>query len=48
MYPTPGYPIYESMIKFLGGVPVPYQYTYALFELTISCFNDTDSALMSQ
>lgn len=24
LYPSPGYPIYESMIKFLGGVPVPY------------------------
>ena len=24
LYPSPGYPIYESMIKYLGGVPVPY------------------------
>ncbi len=23
MYPNPGFPIYESMIRFLGGVPVP-------------------------
>src|SRR5437773_7133662 len=23
IYPDPGFPIYESMIRFLGGVPVP-------------------------
>jgi aspartate/methionine/tyrosine aminotransferase len=23
IYPNPGFPIYESMIKFMGGVPVP-------------------------
>jgi aspartate/methionine/tyrosine aminotransferase len=23
MYPNPGFPIYESMINFIGGVPVP-------------------------
>ena len=23
IYPNPGFPIYESMIRFLGGVPVP-------------------------
>ena len=22
-YPNPGFPIYESMISFAGGVPVP-------------------------
>jgi aspartate/methionine/tyrosine aminotransferase len=26
LYPNPGYPIYESQIEFLGGVPVPYGY----------------------
>jgi aspartate/methionine/tyrosine aminotransferase len=26
LYPSPGYPIYESMIRFLGGVPVPYSF----------------------
>ena len=25
-YPSPGYPIYESLIRFLGGVPRPYTY----------------------
>lgn len=35
LYPSPGYPIYESVINFLGGVPKPYTYkdngtTYAL------------------
>jgi aspartate/methionine/tyrosine aminotransferase len=24
IYPNPGYPIYESMINFVGGLPVPY------------------------
>ncbi len=23
LYPNPGFPIYESMIEFVGGVPVP-------------------------
>ncbi len=27
LYPTPGYPIYESQIEFHGGVAVPYRYT---------------------
>jgi aspartate/methionine/tyrosine aminotransferase len=26
LYPSPGYPIYESQIEFLGGVPKPYAY----------------------
>ena len=26
LYPNPGYPIYESQIEFLGGVPKPYRY----------------------
>ncbi|MDP3975957.1 MAG: aminotransferase class I/II-fold pyridoxal phosphate-dependent enzyme [bacterium] len=26
LYPSPGYPIYESMIEFLEGVPKPYRY----------------------
>lgn len=30
LYPSPGYPIYESMIKFLGGVAVPYSYMYEM------------------
>ena len=25
IYPNPGFPIYESMIKFVGGTPVPVQ-----------------------
>ncbi len=24
LYPNPGFPIYESMIKFAGGIPIPY------------------------
>jgi len=24
LYPSPGYPIYESMVRYLGGVTVPY------------------------
>ena len=27
LYPNPGYPIYESQIKFLGGTALPYGYT---------------------
>ena len=30
LYPSPGYPIYESMIRYLGGVPVPYSYQYVV------------------
>jgi aspartate/methionine/tyrosine aminotransferase len=26
LYPNPGYPIYESVIAFHGGTPVPYSY----------------------
>jgi aspartate/methionine/tyrosine aminotransferase len=26
LYPTPGYPIYESLINFYGGIPKPYYY----------------------
>ena len=26
LYPNPGYPIYESQIRYQGGVPVPYGY----------------------
>eukprot|EP01102_Stenamoeba_stenopodia_P009353 TRINITY_DN2755_c0_g1_i1.p1 TRINITY_DN2755_c0_g1~~TRINITY_DN2755_c0_g1_i1.p1 ORF type:complete len:748 (+),score=221.89 TRINITY_DN2755_c0_g1_i1:136-2379(+) len=26
LYPSPGYPIYESLINFYGGVPKPYYY----------------------
>lgn len=26
LYPTPGYPIYESMIEYHGGTAVPYRY----------------------
>ena len=26
LYPNPGYPIYESLIEFYGGVAVPYTY----------------------
>ena len=29
LYPSPGYPIYESLIRFLGGVPLPYTYKLA-------------------
>ncbi len=25
LYPNPGFPIYESMVRFVGGVPVPMQ-----------------------
>ena len=38
LYPSPGYPIYESMIRYLGGVPVPYSYieTEHGFELDLA------------
>ena len=26
LYPNPGFPIYESQIEYLGGVPLPYRY----------------------
>ena len=26
LYPNPGYPIYESQIRFNGGVPIPYSF----------------------
>ena len=26
LYPNPGYPIYESQIRYQGGVPIPYGY----------------------
>jgi len=26
LYPNPGYPIYESQIRYQGGVPIPYSY----------------------
>ena len=29
LYPNPGYPIYESMIKYLGGIAKPYAYLEA-------------------
>lgn len=29
LYPVPGFPIYESQIRYLGGVPVPYFYQHA-------------------
>lgn len=35
LYPNPGFPIYESLIEFLGGVAIPYTYreTSTGFEL---------------
>ena len=27
IYPDPGFPIYESMIKYTGAKPVPYDLT---------------------
>ena len=27
LYPNPGYPIYESQIRYQGGIPIPYGYT---------------------
>ena len=26
LYPNPGYPIYESQIRYQGGIPIPYSY----------------------
>ena len=39
LYPNPGYPIYESMIEFHGGVALPYGYTEGEVNFRI----DTDS-----
>jgi aspartate/methionine/tyrosine aminotransferase len=44
MYPNPGFPIYESVINFVGGVPVPiplreesdFGFDLALFEQRVS------------
>jgi aspartate/methionine/tyrosine aminotransferase len=30
LFPTPGYPIYESQVDYLGGVGQPYRYTQTL------------------
>ena len=27
LYPTPGYPIYESQVEYFGGIGQPYRYT---------------------
>ncbi len=27
LYPTPGYPIYESQVEYFGGIAQPYRYT---------------------
>jgi aspartate/methionine/tyrosine aminotransferase len=27
LYPTPGYPIYESQVEYFGGTPLPYGYS---------------------
>ena len=35
LYPSPGYPIYESQIEFLGGVPKPYRYLEGEHTFTI-------------
>jgi len=35
LYPSPGYPIYESQIEFLGGVPKPYRYLEGARTFTI-------------
>jgi aspartate/methionine/tyrosine aminotransferase len=35
LYPSPGYPIYESQIEFLGGVPKPYPYLEGEHTFTI-------------
>lgn len=35
LYPSPGYPIYESMIRYFGGTPVPYSYRYDHFISTL-------------
>src|SRR3989441_11692205 len=44
IYPNPGFPIYESVINFVGGVPVPiplreesdFGFDLALFEQRVS------------
>ncbi len=40
MYPTPGYPIYESEINFFRGIPTPYTYkeTEKGFEIDMDYF----------
>ena len=37
LFPNPGYPIYESQIRYQGGVPVPYGYieTHSGFKIDI-------------
>lgn len=41
MYPNPGFPIYESMIRFVGGKPVPTPLTYDNnFRLDLDHFRD--------
>jgi len=41
MYPNPGFPIYESMIRFVGGTPVPTPLTYDNnFRLDLDHFRD--------
>ena len=37
LYPNPGYPIYESQIRYQGGIPIPYGYveTQNGFEIDI-------------
>lgn len=38
LFPNPGYPIYESQIRYQGGVPVPYGYieTHSGFKIDIN------------
>lgn len=42
LYPNPGYPIYESMINFNGGVAKPYGFieTETGFDLDINCITN--------
>ena len=37
LFPNPGYPIYESQIRYQGGVPIPYGYieTHSGFKIDI-------------
>jgi len=35
IYPNPGFPIYESMIQFLGATPVPYPALGGAFDLNL-------------
>ncbi len=43
LYPSPGYPIYESQIEFLGGKPVPYTFREgeSNFELQLAALEDS-------